>query len=93
MIYSVRDCNVPSKSFGYWWLSQFRRWGMVQGAPNYQQVVDRVIRRDIYLEAMKEIGVSVKAPDMQPIKLFNGTFDPKEPEKYARSFAVNSVTG
>ena len=93
MIFSARNCNLPAKTYGYWWLSQFRRWGMVQGTPNYKQIVDRVLRPDIHLEAMKELGVSVKAQDMQPVKLFDGTFDPKEPEQYARSFAVNSIAG
>jgi nitrate/nitrite transport system substrate-binding protein len=93
MIFSARNCNFPAKTYGYWWLSQFRRWGMVKGAPQYKQVVDRVIRPDLYTEAMKELGVAVKAADMQPVKLFDGTFDPSDPEKYARSFAVNSLAG
>ena len=36
MIFSDRDCNDPQPAFGMWWLSQFRRWGMVKGAPDYQ---------------------------------------------------------
>ena len=31
MIFSDRDCNYPQPAFGKWWLSQFRRWGMVKG--------------------------------------------------------------
>jgi nitrate/nitrite transport system substrate-binding protein len=92
MIFSARNCNFPSKTYGYWWLSQFRRWGMVKGTPDYKGTVDRVLRPDIYLEAMKELGVKVTAQDMQPAKLFDGTFDPKDPERYARSFAVHNVT-
>ncbi|MDX1981541.1 MAG: CmpA/NrtA family ABC transporter substrate-binding protein [Bryobacteraceae bacterium] len=91
MIFSRRDCNVPMKTFGYWWMSQFRRWGMVKAAPNYKGVVDRVMRPDLYMEAMKEIGVAPKPADMQPVKLADGIFDPKEPERYARAFAVNNV--
>ena len=91
MIFSARNCNYPSKTFGYWWLSQFRRWGMVKGAPNYKQVVDKVLRPDIYSEAMKEMGVTVSTQDMQPIKLFDGVFDPKNPEAYAKAFAVHNV--
>jgi len=93
MIFSARNCNLPVKSYGYWWLSQFRRWGMVPAAPNYKQIVDRVLRPDIYLEAMKEMGVVIKSQDMQPVKLLDSTFDPKEPEKYARSFPVDSIAG
>jgi nitrate/nitrite transport system substrate-binding protein len=92
MVFSARNCNFPSKTFGYWWLSQFRRWGMVKGTPDYKATVDRVIRPDIYMDAMKELGVKVTAQDMQPVKLFDGTFDPKDAERYAHSFAVHNVT-
>ena len=91
MTFSSRDCNAPRKSFGLWWLSQFRRWGMVKGTPDYQAIVKKVVRTDLYLEAMKEIGVTSKAQDLQKEKFFDGTFDPADPEKYALSFAVNNV--
>lgn len=91
MIFSQRGCNFPSRTYGAWWLSQFRRWGMVKAAPNYMQVVQKVMRVDLYAEAMKEMGVKVTASDLQPVKLADGVFDPKDPERYARSFAVNSI--
>jgi nitrate/nitrite transport system substrate-binding protein len=91
MTFSARDCNAPRKAFGLWWLSQFRRWGLVKGTPDYQGIVKKVVRTDLYLEAMKEIGVTPKVQDMQKEKLFDGSFDPADPEKYARSFAVNSL--
>ena len=91
MIFNSRDCNYPQKTFGLWWLSQFRRWGMVKGAPDYQGIVNKVMRPDIYTEAMKEMGVISKPKDMVPQKLFDGMFDPKDPEKYANSFAINSL--
>ena len=45
MMFSQRHCNFPSRTFGYWWLSQFRRWGMVKGAPDYKQIASRVAPR------------------------------------------------
>lgn len=93
MIFSERNCNYPQKTFGYWWLSQFRRWGMVKATPDYHGIVQRVMRQDLYLEAMKEMNVVPKLEDMQPVKLFDGVFDPKEPEKYARGFRVHGIAG
>ena len=90
MIFSQRDCNFPQKTFGLWWLSQFRRWGMVKSAPDYNGIVSRVMRQDIYLDAMKDMGVTTKFKDMQKQQLFDGVFDPADPEKYALSFAVHS---
>src|SRR4051812_30542967 len=39
MIFSERDCNYPQAAFGTWWLTQFRRWGMVKSAPDYKGIV------------------------------------------------------
>jgi nitrate/nitrite transport system substrate-binding protein len=92
MIFSERQCNYPQKAFGLWWLSQFRRWGMVKQAPDYEGVVKKVLQPDLYMEAMKEIGVKPAIQVVQKFKLFDGIeFDSKEPEKYARSFAINSM--
>jgi nitrate/nitrite transport system substrate-binding protein len=90
MIFSNRECNYPLHTFGYWWLSQFRRWGMVKSAPDYAGITKRVIRQDIYLEAMKDMGVTIKGKDLQPLKIMDTTFDPTQAEKYALSFPVHS---
>ncbi|MBM3786407.1 MAG: ABC transporter substrate-binding protein [Acidobacteria bacterium] len=90
MIFSQRNCNYPSKTYGHWWLSQFRRWGLVKGAPNYKQVVDRVIRPDLFAAAMKDMGVKVVPNDMAPVKVAGSEFNPAEAEKYAKSFAIHS---
>src|SRR6186713_616613 len=42
MIFNDRDCNYPLKSYGYWWLSQFRRWGMVKETPDYAGISKKV---------------------------------------------------
>ena len=42
------------------------------------------MRPDLYLEAMKEMGVKVDGASRQKITLFDSTFDGKDPEKYAR---------
>jgi nitrate/nitrite transport system substrate-binding protein len=94
MIFSDRNCNYPQPKFAKWWLSQFRRWGMVEGAPDYEGVAKQVMRGDIYEEAMKELGVVDRGLDDSGFALFDGaTFDPKDPETYAKSFAVNSLKG
>src|SRR6185436_20981878 len=60
MIYSNRNTNYPHQIYGKWWLTQLRRWGMVKTAPDYNGIAKRVLRSDIYLEAMKELGVATK---------------------------------
>ena len=91
MIFSQRNCNYPQPIYATWWLSQFRRWGMVKTAPDYAAVTRRVIRPDLYLEAMKELGVKTAMPEVREVRLFDGAFDGRDPEKYARSFPIHSM--
>ncbi len=94
MYFSKNGCNMPQPKYAKWFLSQYRRWGMVSGAPDYEGIAKRVMRTDIYTEAMAEIGVTAPAIDMTPETLFDGvTFDPKDPEAYAKSFAVKNLKG
>lgn len=56
MTFFDRQTNFPLKSHGVWWLSQFRRWGMLQEPPDYKKVVDRVHRPDLFREVAREMG-------------------------------------
>jgi nitrate/nitrite transport system substrate-binding protein len=94
MTYSERNCNYPQPKYGVWWLTQFRRWGMVSGAPDYAGVAKSVMRNDIYEEAMKEIGYAHGGMNNDSETLFDGvTFDPAKPEEYAKSFAIKNLKG
>jgi len=92
MIFSRRNCNYPQPKFGTWWLTQFRRWGMVAGAPDYAGVVGKVFRTDLYEEAMKEFGYAHGGRNDAPETFADGkVFDPAQPEAYATGFAVHSL--
>ena len=91
MIYADRDCNYPQAVYGMWFMTQFRRWGMVKSAPDYDGVTRRVLRPDIYLEAMKELDVNKQIAEQTKVTLFDSTLDAADPEKYATSFPVHSL--
>jgi nitrate/nitrite transport system substrate-binding protein len=92
MTFFDRQTNFPLKSHGIWWLSQFRRWGMLKEPPDYTRTVDRVHRPDIFREVAKELGVETPREDMKKETFWDGVlFDPVDPEKYAKSFAVHSM--
>jgi nitrate/nitrite transport system substrate-binding protein len=94
MIFHDRNCNYPQAKYVAWWLTQFRRWGMVDGPPDYAGVARQVMRSDLYEEAMKEIGAAHGGPNSDPETLFDGKmFDPAKPEEYAASFSVNLLKG
>jgi nitrate/nitrite transport system substrate-binding protein len=93
MTFSDRNCNYPQTKYAKWWLTQLRRWGFTQGAPDYEAVAKQVMRGDLYEDAMKELGVTGRAADETPETLFDGIkFDPKgDLEAYAANFAVKSL--
>jgi nitrate/nitrite transport system substrate-binding protein len=94
MIFSGRNCNYPQPKYAIWWLTQFRRWGMVLGTPDYAGVAKQVMRTDLYEAAMKEIGVKHGGLDNKPETLFDGvTFDPAKAEAYAKGFKVHGLKG
>jgi nitrate/nitrite transport system substrate-binding protein len=95
MIFNVRNCNYPQPAYCKWWLTQLRRWGFTEGAPDYEGITSKVMRPDIYVEAMKELGVKTEPQDDKPFQLMDGvTFDPKgDLDGYAKKFAVNAIKG
>ncbi len=92
MTFFDRHTNFPWKSHGIWWLTQFRRWGMVKEGVDYTGLVNRVHRPDIFRDVAKELGIETPTPDMQKETLFDGVeFDPAKPEEYARIFPVHNI--
>lgn len=95
MIFSDRNCNYPQPKYAKWWLTQLRRWGFTDGAPDYEGVTKKVMRADIYEEAMKEIGYKHGGLSNAPEKFFDGkTFDPKaDLDGFAKSFSISALKG
>jgi nitrate/nitrite transport system substrate-binding protein len=92
MIFNSRNCNFPQPKYAIWWLTQFRRWGMLPAAPDYKGIAKQIMRPDIYETAMKEMGVKHGGLNNKPETLFDGvTFDPAKPEEYAQSFQVKNL--
>jgi len=92
MIFSQRGCNYPQPKFGKWWLSQLRRWGFTDPGVDYAGITKRVMRPDLFEDAMKDLGVSHGGLDQKPETFFDGkVFDPAaDIEAYAMSFDVKT---
>jgi nitrate/nitrite transport system substrate-binding protein len=94
MIYHDRNCNYPQYKYAIWFLTQYRRWGLLSGTPDYEGIARKVMRPDIYEEAMREIGYAHGGPESKPETLFDGvTFDPTKPEEYAKGFVIHNLKG
>ncbi|MFO1497222.1 MAG: CmpA/NrtA family ABC transporter substrate-binding protein [Verrucomicrobiota bacterium] len=95
MHFSKRNCNYPQPKYCKWFLTQYRRWGMVGAPPDYDGITKKVMRTDLYEEAMKEIGYAHGGLNNDKETLFDGLiFDPAaDLETYARSFPVHNLKG
>ena len=95
MHFSKRNCNYPQAAYAKWWLTQFRRWGMVPAPPDYEGISRAVMRPDLYEEAMKEIGYTHGGREDAGWTMFDSVkFEPQgDLEAYAKGFAVHNVKG
>ncbi|HWP35260.1 MAG TPA: ABC transporter substrate-binding protein [Thermodesulfobacteriota bacterium] len=92
MLFHDRKANVPLRAHGIWFLTQFRRWGMLRDEPDYLGIARRVARLDLYRAVAEEMGLEVPGDEMAREVLFDGVvFDPTRPEAYAKGFAVHSL--
>ncbi len=93
MIFSSRNCNCPQPAYAKWWLTQLRRWGMLETTPDYDTVAANVMHTQLYSEAMSELGVTDRTVDNKSWSLFDGKqFDPTgDCEAYAKSFAIHNM--
>jgi len=66
---------------------------LTAGTPDYEGIAAKVMRTDLFTEAMKEIDVTVTPNDTEVCKLMDSTFDPAKPEEYALSFAMKNPKG
>jgi nitrate/nitrite transport system substrate-binding protein len=79
--YRDGNVNAPRRGHAIWFMSQYRRFGLLQEDPAYQQIADSVILRDLYEEVAAAENVPVPDDDMKPfsIQLDGATFDPAAP--------------
>jgi len=85
MIFSSRNCNYPQPKYAKWFLSQYRRWGLVKGAPDYEGVASSHALG--HLRGSHEGDrLHPRRPGQQQGNLFDGaTFDPAgDLEAYAK---------
>ena len=84
--------NFPWLSDGMWFLTQFRRWGLVKTDPDYLTVARAVNRTELYSEVAQAVGVAVPRTSMRSSTLIDGVvWDGHDPKAYAHGFKVNDL--
>ena len=82
--------NYPYLSDGMWFLTQHKRWGLIDADPDYLAVAKTINRTDLYKQAATAVGgVNLPASEMRSSTLFDGkVWDGSNPAEYANSFAM-----
>ncbi|MFJ3485133.1 CmpA/NrtA family ABC transporter substrate-binding protein [Pseudomonas sp. NPDC090202] len=84
--------NMPYLSDGMWFMTQFRRWGLLREDPDYFVVARQVQQLDLYRQAANALGVPVPDSSMRSSQLIDGkVWDGSDPAGYARSFKLHAL--
>lgn len=83
--------NFPYLSDGLWFLTQYKRWGLLTEHPDYLDVVRSVHRTALYREAAAQVGVDLPGDEYRTSRLIDGvTWNGRDPAAYADAFAIRS---
>lgn len=83
--------NFPYVSDGMWFMTQHKRWGLLDRHPDYLALAQKVNQTNIYRQAADAVGVSAPGSDMRTSTLLDGTvWDGSNPAAYADSFAIKA---
>jgi nitrate/nitrite transport system substrate-binding protein len=83
--------NFPWLSDAMWFMTQFRRWGLLLEAPDYAAVATRVNRIDLYAQAATQAKVPLPGRPMRASRLMDGmVWDGTAPERYAAAHQIHA---
>ncbi|QRY77061.1 ABC transporter substrate-binding protein [Pseudomonas sp. PDNC002] len=86
------QATFPWLSDGLWFMTQFRRWGLLREDVDYLGIARQVQRLDLYRDAASAVGISVPHAEMRSSTLIDGRpWDGSDPAGYARSFDLNAL--
>ena len=86
------EVNLPYLSDGMWFMTQFRRWGLLREDPDYLGVARQVQQLSLFRHAADALGIPAKDQDMRSSQLIDGkVWDGSDPADYARSFRLHAL--
>ncbi|WP_293148172.1 MULTISPECIES: nitrate ABC transporter ATP-binding protein [unclassified Microcoleus] len=85
----VDKTNCPDRLEMLWVMAQMARWGLIPFPKNWVEVVDRVLRPDVFGQAVRELGLPDIARARRTIELFDGTvFNLDDPIDYLQNVKI-----
>jgi nitrate/nitrite transport system ATP-binding protein len=96
--FHLDNSNCPRRVEGLWILTQLARWNITPFPQNWIEILGRVRRVDVFLEASRQLGQVGIEPDRDAFQLFDGqVFNPDKPLEYLqqqnirRNFPVQEI--
>ncbi len=85
--------NFPFKSHDAWFVTENKRWGVIDNNVNTTALVNKVNRADLWREVAKQYGIAAPASDSRGVeKFFDGkVFDPASPDAYLKSQPIKKL--
>ncbi|SCK28664.1 CmpA/NrtA family ABC transporter substrate-binding protein [Vogesella sp. LIG4] len=84
--------NYPYLSDGMWFLTQYRRWGLLPQEPDYLALARSINHVALYQQGAALAGVPLPASSMRSSRLMDGVvWDGRDPAGYAAGFAVQGA--
>ncbi len=92
----VERSNSPDRAEVLWVMTQLARWNLTPFPKNWIEVLDRVVRLDVFNQAVRGVGASLDFPakldlerDRHPIQLMGGpVFNPDHPIDYLNALDI-----
>ncbi len=84
--------NFPYLSDGMWFLTQHKRWGLLNEHPDYLGVARRINQVGLYTESARALGINLPAQPMRRSRLLDGVeWDGSDAPAYADAFALQAA--
>lgn len=81
--------NYPYLSDGMWFLTQFRRWGLLPRDPDFLAVAERVNQIALDGEAASALDIELPDTPLRSSRLIDGRmWNGLDPVSYARGFDI-----
>lgn len=87
--FHVDKANYPDRVEMLWVMAQMARWGLIPFPRNWVEVIDRVLRPDVFGQAVRELGLPDIGKVSRSINLFDGTvFNADDPIDYLQKVKI-----
>jgi nitrate/nitrite transport system substrate-binding protein len=74
-----------------WFMTQFKRWGLLKSAHDYLAVAKKVNRTDLFLDAANAMDIGVPNELMRSSRLIDGVlWDGSDPDAYINQFSIRA---